>query len=434
MVTPALLLLTIVLVAGNALAKSPERGGVIGMPYRVDAPDDPGAGMPGDAVIAVAGGAIEEGIRAHGLAAVSANEISLRLARVAYSPDAGELRTLARAKLDAAYQGYFNMDLAAAGADLDEAANALARASQMPEDLALLSDLKLLSGMIKLASTPDEAARDFDTVVRLTPARTLDSLKFPPHAITALAAAEERFRLTPVTQVNVETTPSDVRVAIDGVVEGRTPLSLDRIATGEHYYRLEKAGYAPQFGRVVLGGGKIETLRVHLEIAAAAELGAPIAALAKLDPSAHAEQLVRLMNADKVVLARVSKKGPRKFHVVVWWVTATEAGTPVIADLSAEPSDFVKGLVAKTREALASPVSSSPEPIAIASLARDQGLAAAGRAGGRLDPPPPAWYRRWQVYAGAAGAAILGGLALIARDNAQPGTVDYKVSVQDGDE
>jgi len=405
----------------------------VALPYRVDAPADPGAGMPSEAVVAAAGGAIEEGIRLHGLEAVSADEVSLRLARVAFSPDAIELREIARAKLDAAYQSYFNLDLTSAAADLDEAANALARASQMPEDLALLSDLKLLAGMIALASKPDAAARDFDTVVRLTPGRKLDVLKFPPHVIAALVDAEERFRLTPVTQVNVETTPVDVRVAIDGLVRGRTPLSLGRIATGEHYYRLEKAGFAPQFGRVVLSGGTLETIRVHLDVAAAADLGKPVAALAKVESGKTSAELVRVFNADKIVLAKVSRAGARKFRVTTWWITATESGGAVTAEVSAEPALFVKGLVAKTREALSSPATSSPESFDVDALARDQGLAAAGRAGGPLDPPPPPWYRRWQLYAGAAGAAILGGLVLIARDQAQPGSVDYNVTVQDED-
>ena len=404
---------------------------MVALTYRVDASADPGAGMPNEAVVAAAGGAVEEGIRLQGLESVSADEVSLRLARVAYSPDALELRAIARAKLDAAYQSYFNLDLPSAGAALEEAANALARASQMPEDLALLSDLKLLSGMIALASKPDAAVRDFDTVVRLTPGRKLDTLKFPPHVIAALADAEERFRLTPVTQVNVETTPADVRVAIDGIVRGRTPLSLGRIATGDHYYRLEKAGFAPQFGRVVLAGGTLETVRVHLEVASAADLGKPVAALAKLEPGKIPAELLRVFNADKIVLAKVSKAGSRKFHVTLWWITATESGTAVSGDLSAEPALFAKQLVAKTREALQSQPTTTPESFDVESLARDQGLAAAGRAGGLLDPPPPPWYRRWQVYAGAAGAAILGGLVLIARDQAQPGNVDYSVTVQD---
>lgn len=399
------------------------------MPYRIDAPGDPGSGLPPEAVVSVAAGAIEEGIRQASMAAVSADETSVRLARVAYSPDAGELRSLARAKLDAAYASYFNLDLAAAGADLDEAANALARATQTPDDLALLSDLKLLSGMIKLAKKPEDAARDFDTVVRLTPGRKLDPLKFPPHAVSALADAEERFRLTPVTQVNVETTPPDVRVAIDGIVRGRTPLSLDRIAVGEHFYRLEKPGYAPQFGRVVLSGGTIETVRVHLEVATAAELGAPIAALEKSELPKRRAELVRLMDAERIVLAKIHRAGPRDFGVTLWWVTATEAGAPVTAKLSAEPSVFAKKLAETTKLALAAAAIATPETFDAAGLARDQGLAAAGRASGPLEAPPPIWYRRWQTYAVAAGVVVVTGLGFIARENAKPGEVDYKVTV-----
>lgn len=50
--------------------------------------------------------------------------------------------------------------------------------------------------------------------------------------------------------VNVTTTPPGVRVYVDGLFEGNTPVKISLGKAGEHYVRLEASGYAPWTNRI----------------------------------------------------------------------------------------------------------------------------------------------------------------------------------------
>lgn len=380
-------------------------------------------------------GAMQEGIRvsAQGTA-IDADEFAIRLARAAYSPEAPADRAIAREKLEAAYEAYFGLDLARAQRLLREASGALERTPQTPDDLALLSDLRLLEGIIALGSDPAAAREKFEVVARLTPGRTLDPRRFPPHVANALREAEERLRQTPVAQLNVEGTPGEVWFSLDGVVRGRTPLSLDRIAAGEHYYRLERAGLQPKYGRIELQEGTVEVLRQFLPVVTVAELEAPVEAMlaATDDRGSAGAGLARMLAADRVVLASIAMDGARHYQVEMWW--AAPDGTacePLWRTVPGEPSEFSSRIAAMAREVVArdavAPVGGlRPNP---QEVARDLALVGARRAARELTPPPPAWWRRKDVLIGTGAVLFLGSAGFFLREAAKPGKVDYKVDI-----
>lgn len=417
----------------------PAGDGVVILPYRSPGvPGVRGAGrLPPSGVLVAAQGAIEEGVRtAPGgpFDAFDAAETAVRLARIAYSPNADADRKVAREKLMEAYDAWFALEVPRARRLVEEASGALERTPQTPQDLALLSDLRLLAGMIELSTDAAASRRHFDSVVRLTPGRKLDPRTFPPHVATALAQAEDRLRQTPVAQLNVETTPDGVALAIDGVDIGRTPRSLDRIAAGEHFYRLEREGLQPKYGRIELEAGDNPPLRQFLPVATADELAAPVrAAVAenRTRPQAGAA-LATLFGAERVLVASIAADGPRRYSVEMWWADAKgDASTPVARSISAEPAELARGLIALTHAALTAAPGDRATPVTVdaAALAGDVGMLAAGRADLVLKPPPTIWYRRKTAWAAAAGVIALGAFAFVAREAAKPGKVDYNVTL-----
>lgn len=415
-------------------------GGIVPLVFRGGVPG--AVHVSGDApkeVLPLVQASMEEGIR-EALAAkaldssmrlVDGDDMSVRLARVAYAPGAEKLRDLARRKIASAYDDYFSLDLDAARHALDDATGALERSPQTPDDLAILSDIKLLDGIIALNTDPRDADEAFDLVLRLTPDRTLDPQKFPPYAVAALHRAKERFDLLPTTQVNVETDPPDALTSIDGTFRGRTPLTLDRIPTGEHFYRVEKAQMKPIFGRLEFRGGVVEPLSLHLEAARAGDLAAAVADAVAQTPSAPGAVLSRLFVAERVVIAEVAPDGPRHFAVSMWWARPDGRNSyPLRRSISAEPWDLSRSIVKLTREAVAAlPSDSGEPPVDGNALARDLGLLGAGAVTGQLKPPPPAWYQRKTVIGGAVGGLFLGLLLVGGYYASQPGKVNYDSTV-----
>lgn len=420
----------------------PAGEGLVILPYR--SPGVPGvraAGrLPPSGVLVAAQGAIEEGVRtAPGgpFNGCGAPEMAVRLARVAYSPNADADRKVASEKLMEAYDAWFALEVPRARRLVEEASGALERTPQTPKDLALLSDLRLLAGMIELSTDAAASRRHFDSVVRLTPGRKLDPRTFPPHVAAALAQAEDRLRQTPVAQLNVETTPVGVALAIDGVDVGRTPQSLDRIAAGEHFYRLEREGLQPKYGRIELEAGDNPPLRQFLPVATASELAAPVrAAIAENRSRSKAGgALAKLFAAERVLVASIAADGPRRYFVEMWWADAQgNASAPVAQSLPAEPAELARGLLAMTHAALAAAPADPATPVTVdaEALAGDIGMLAAGRADLVLSAPPPVWYRRKTVWAATAGVIGLSAFAFVAREAAKPGKVDYNVTLPEG--
>lgn len=423
----------------NGLA---DRGGVVVLPFRSAPPGATGTtvGTAADPVLPFLEAAMQKGAEAairskvvgSALTLVDADEASVRLARATYDPEAAERRTRVRRRIDDAYDEYFALDLPGARRNLAEASGAMERSPQTAADLSILSDIKLLEGIIALSSDPKSADQDFDLLLRLDRTRTLDPKRFPPYAVSALAQAKERFDLLPTTQVNVESDPGDAWISIDGVTVGRTPRTLDRIPTGEHFYRLEKAGMKPLFGRIEFRGGLVEPLSVHLEPTRFFDLQQQILLGQRDHPGAPGAALAHLYSADRVVLATVAPDGPRKFALAMWW--ADDHGRcswPIRRSISGEPVEFAREAALLTRDALASPAGESREPVVdIDALSRDVALVAAGSITAPLKPPPRIWYRKNSVRWGVAGGVLLGLLTAVAISSAQPGQVDYNVTVK----
>lgn len=412
-------------------------------PFRRGAPGAVAVASPApEPILPVMQAAMEEGVRealraktlSTSLTVVESEQASVRLSRVAYAPEAARIREVARTKIAEAYDAYFTLDLPRARRALADASGALERSPQMPEDLALLSDVSLLTGIIALNSDPRNANDAFDLVLRLTPDRTLDPNRFPPYAVSALKAAKERFDLLPTTQVNVETDPADAWIALDGASRGRTPLTLDRLPTGAHFYRVEKAQLKPLFGRIEFHAGVVEPLSLHLEPVRETDLEAPIAAAENAAPAAPGVALARLLSLDRVFLGGVALDGPRRYSVTVWWADASGKNSwPLTRSVSAEPSEFAREVVAMVREVAALSPSDSREPLVDGNaLARDVSRLAAGSIKGTLAPPPPEWYRRRGVIAGAAGGVFLTLLITVIAVSAQPGKVNVDMTVPTG--
>lgn len=415
---------------------------MVALPYRSVPAGAKGTVRPAPAaVLTAAQAAIEEGVREAGGNPVSGEDSAIRLARVAYSPDAAADRRSAREKLDAANDAYFGFDLPTARRELEEASNAAARTPQSPEDLQLLSDLLLLKGMIALSSDAAAARDDFDLVVRLTPDKKLDARRYPPHVISAFAAALDRRRNTPVAQVNFESDPPDAIVAIDGELRGRTPLSLDRIEAGQHFYRIEKEGEQPLYGPLRLDPGENPAVWKKLEKADPSALTAPIVSIVtkSADRGQAGPALAALYGADRVVVAAIEPDGPRRYVVEMWWSEPGGAtSAPAVKVLPAEPAELTKGLVALTVAVMGAPAFAAPaggppaavRPLDGPALAGDLGLLATGGAGGKLDPPPKAIYQRWEFRAGLGAAAVFSFLAFAGYENSLPGRVNYDVAVK----
>ncbi len=412
------------------------------LPFRVVAP---GTDEVQAAVLAVAHDAGEEGVRKASIATLGPlglEETSIRLARVAYAPDAPARREQARALLDEAWQAYFNLDVAIAKAKLTEASGRLQHSPQMPEDLALLSDLRLLAGLMALASDPKAAQPFFDSVVRLTPARTLDPKQFPPHAIAALAAAKQRLEITPVTTFTVETNEGSW-ISIDGLVRGQANaggiLTMDRLPAGEHFYRVEKAFLQPRWAPIDIPPAAVHTVKVSLDPVSAQQMSDAVVARTS-GAKSRAEvstSLARLLAADRVLLVAISSDGPRRYSVEAWWGAGDgSASAPVAREIDAEPAAFREQLTDLARDVLAAPALGTPHPehqVATAALARDVSLLASRLNDSTLKPPPPVWWKRRTVQLGVAAVIAAGAIGYGGYVVAQPGSVDYRASFE-GDE
>lgn len=211
-----------------------------------------------------------------------------------------------------------------------------------------LADLKIalayLGAALTLRGSADEGLSTFAELLVLDPA-------FSPQGFTPLITKLFERAISQSSQhatgkLEIYTTPPNAAVFVDGVYRGVSPITLDSIAVGKHFLRIEKHGYAPYGGPVEITTEQNLTSQTRLKsITRGDELRDLLAragsGVAQGGMNGHLRELARLLICDALVVVNVSQSG--KDISVHGGVYARESATridQVQAVLTAENPSF----------------------------------------------------------------------------------------------
>jgi hypothetical protein len=304
----------------------------------------------------------------------------------------------ARKNRDEAQASLASFDLSVAkdkaGGGLDQ----LLVVAPSPTSIGIASDLALVMAQAKLGDgAPDNAAKYFTLVHRLTPNRYLDPARYLPEVVAAYQAAKPTSQLPAAVEVDGH----QGRVYIDGIDVG-VPNATFEVAPGMHIIQiagLERdtrgerdkevwppVSSAPQAIRITIEdrsvGEEVQIRRTRLALA-------------------HASDPVQRANLMKTMIGLVSKavKSPVTDALLV----LQQNGKIVAQGWRSNMPGFkepifnapVDGQTVYDRPAEMLSWFAPPRPLH--SIEND----------GELPPPPPAWYEKRWVQASAVGAILV---------------------------
>jgi hypothetical protein len=183
-----------------------------------------------------------------------------------YSEYVFERLASAREKLDQGRQHYLNLELADAiealsGAveDFDASAAALEDPSDLGEALLFLGASQVFEGHTRAAR------RTFARLHVQMPYLEPDPNLFNPDIIEEYARSAPRGARNPRGTITIESEPAGAIAYVDYVARGRTPVTVEGLASGSHVVRVTRPGATPFVQEVTLRRRGGETVNAFLE-------------------------------------------------------------------------------------------------------------------------------------------------------------------------
>lgn len=118
-------------------------------------------------------------------------------------------------------------------------------------DLSVLSEILLyLGASYKMFDEDDKASPYFLRYISMNPNKELNEQDFAPEIADYFNQIKSDFLMMPNGSIKFETTPAGAEVFLDGKLAGITPLSVDGVTAGDHYYRLHLDGFRDKGGDI----------------------------------------------------------------------------------------------------------------------------------------------------------------------------------------
>lgn len=302
-----------------------------------------------------------------------------------------------RERVEEGWRAYHNVKLALAEQDLVAARSIAGRLLVRPGMTSLYADASLRFGAVlaQLGRTT-EAHDALALALVLDPERPITQLEFSPEVVAAVDA----IRAQPISThaVRVTSEPPDAVVTIDGVVAGRTPITLE-LALGEHVVMARAPGFHPL--ALVTPGAELALRLEHDEAAAVLARGGELG-MSEEDAQRLTDQVLALADLDDVIFVATAERrgGPTLF-------AQRCAGTPARCSAIVE-------LGYADRTGLAAAARSSWQAVRVAELRVPPSLFGDDRLTGAAVEPGCTVCRSPILWAGVGAAALVTTIVLIA--------------------
>lgn len=120
-------------------------------------------------------------------------------------------------------------------------------------DMKVLGDILLyLGASYKMLDEDEKSTPYFSSYLSINPDAELDDVVFSPEIVSFFNKIKEDFMMLPNGSVAFESYPQGAMVIVDGKISGVTPVTINGITEGRHYYRIHKNGYRDRAGSVTI--------------------------------------------------------------------------------------------------------------------------------------------------------------------------------------
>ncbi|HNW82164.1 MAG TPA: PEGA domain-containing protein [bacterium] len=118
-------------------------------------------------------------------------------------------------------------------------------------DMKVLGDILLyLGASYKMLDEDEKSTPYFSSYLSINPDAELDDVVFSPEIVSFFNKIKEDFMMLPNGSVAFESYPQGAMVIVDGKISGVTPVTINGVTEGRHYYRIHKNGYRDRAGSV----------------------------------------------------------------------------------------------------------------------------------------------------------------------------------------
>lgn len=132
-------------------------------------------------------------------------------------------------------------------------------------DMKVLGDILLyLGASYKMLDEDDKSTPYFSSYLSINPDAELDDVVFSPEIVSFFNKIKEDFMMLPNGSVAFESYPQGALVILDGKIAGVTPVTINGITEGRHYYRIHKNGYRDMAGSVSVRERRVAKLSEDL--------------------------------------------------------------------------------------------------------------------------------------------------------------------------
>lgn len=132
-------------------------------------------------------------------------------------------------------------------------------------DMKVLGDILLyLGASYKMLDEDDKSTPYFSSYLSINPDAELDDVVFSPEIVSFFNKIKEDFMMLPNGSVAFESYPQGALVILDGKIAGVTPVTINGITEGRHYYRIHKNGYRDMAGSVSVRERRVSKLSEDL--------------------------------------------------------------------------------------------------------------------------------------------------------------------------
>lgn len=118
-------------------------------------------------------------------------------------------------------------------------------------DMKVLGEILLyLGASYKMLDEDEKSTPYFSSYLSIYQDAELDDVIFSPEIVSFFNKIKEDFMMLPNGSVAFESYPQGALIILDGKVAGVTPVTINGITEGRHYYRIHKNGYRDRAGSV----------------------------------------------------------------------------------------------------------------------------------------------------------------------------------------
>ncbi len=167
---------------------------------------------------------------------------------------------------------YDNLEVEKAIKNFESAKELFEKQLDKTADFEFFSKILLYLGAAHTMIDEKGKARSFFvTFLNIRPGFALDEAEFPPNILDAFNKVKEDIEMMPNGSIFFKSYPENALVFFDGRIAGVTPLRLDGITAGFHYYRIHKAGYDDIAGIIEIGDKEESEIDKNLFLRVGAE-------------------------------------------------------------------------------------------------------------------------------------------------------------------